>query len=147
MSRDKAMDAAIQLHRDVCLMTTNLDILDQYALSLQGTASKLLELKLGSSEFPVGGRRGGCPGAQSTPRFNPDGGYGSMATLVRSNHPGLELLVRNNQTFYGQYFLSLSLYFTVYVALLPAAARHIRLQLVRVFSGLPPCVGYFRKLS
>ena len=38
------MDAAIQLHRDVCLMATNLDILDQYALSLQGTASKILEL-------------------------------------------------------------------------------------------------------
>ena len=46
------MAAAIQLHRDVCLMTTNLDILDQYALSLQGTASKMLEISLGSSDFP-----------------------------------------------------------------------------------------------
>ena len=36
LSRDQAMDAAIQLHRGVCLMTTNLDVLDQYALCLQG---------------------------------------------------------------------------------------------------------------
>ena len=34
LSRDKAMGAAIWLQRDVCLMTTNLDILDQYVLSL-----------------------------------------------------------------------------------------------------------------
>ena len=33
-------------------MTTNLDILDQYALSLQGTASMMLEKCLGSSDFP-----------------------------------------------------------------------------------------------
>ena len=49
LSRDQAMAAAIQLHRDVCLMTTNLDILYQYALSLQGTASKILESSIGSS--------------------------------------------------------------------------------------------------
>ena len=52
LSWDQAMDAAIQLHRDVCLMTTNFDVLDLYALSLQGTASKMLELGLGSSVFP-----------------------------------------------------------------------------------------------
>ena len=46
------MDVAIQLHRDVCLMATNLDVLDQYALSLQGTASKILELGLDSGGFP-----------------------------------------------------------------------------------------------
>ena len=49
LSRDQAMATAIQLHRDVCLMTTN--FLDQYALSLQGTASKMLEMSLGSSDF------------------------------------------------------------------------------------------------
>ena len=52
LSRDKAMTAAIWLQLDVCLMTTNLDILDQYALLLQGTASKMLEKSLGSSDFP-----------------------------------------------------------------------------------------------
>ena len=46
------MDAAIQLHRDVCLMAANLDVLDQYVLSLQGTVSKMMELGLASSDFP-----------------------------------------------------------------------------------------------
>ena len=41
LSREQAIDKARQLHRDVCLMTTN--ILDQYALCLQGTASKILD--------------------------------------------------------------------------------------------------------
>ena len=52
LSRDQATNAAIQLHRDVCLMTTNLNVLDQYALSLQGTASKMLQLGLSSIDFP-----------------------------------------------------------------------------------------------
>ena len=34
------------------LITTNLDVLDQYALSLQGTASKILELGLHPRGFP-----------------------------------------------------------------------------------------------
>ena len=51
LTRDQAMDAAIQLHRDVFFMATNLDVLDQYALSLQGMASKILELGLDSREF------------------------------------------------------------------------------------------------
>ena len=33
LSRYQAMTAAMQLHRDACLMNTNLDILDQYALA------------------------------------------------------------------------------------------------------------------
>ena len=45
------MDAAIQLHWDACLMTTNLDVLEQYALSLQGTVSKILELGLDPRGF------------------------------------------------------------------------------------------------
>ena len=35
-----------------CLMKTNIDILDQYALSLQGTASKLIERSIRASDFP-----------------------------------------------------------------------------------------------
>ena len=50
LSREKAMAVAIQLHRDVCLMTMNLD---QYALSLQGAASKMLETSIGYSDYPV----------------------------------------------------------------------------------------------
>ena len=52
LSQDKAMAAAIRLQRDVSLMTTNLDILDRYAFSLQGTALKMLERSLGASDFP-----------------------------------------------------------------------------------------------
>ena len=37
------------------------------------------------------------------------------------------------------------LFQAVYVALLPVSVWHIRFLLVRVFSGLPPCEGYFRK--
>ena len=51
------MNAALQLHKDVCLMTTNLDVLDQYVLCLQGTASKFLELGLGSRGFPSSWKR------------------------------------------------------------------------------------------
>ena len=46
------MTAAMQLHKDACLMNTNLDILDQYALALHGTASKILEKTIGGSPYP-----------------------------------------------------------------------------------------------
>ena len=52
LSRDQAMTAAMQLHRDACLMNTNLDILDQYALALHGTASKILQKTIGGSPYP-----------------------------------------------------------------------------------------------
>ena len=48
LSRDQVVAAAVQLQRDVGLMQTNLDVLDQYSLALQGTASKLIELCLGA---------------------------------------------------------------------------------------------------
>ena len=47
LSHEQSIDAAHQLHRDVCLMMSNLNILDQYVLCLQGTATKLLELNFG----------------------------------------------------------------------------------------------------
>ena len=53
LSRDEAVAAAVQLQRDVILMQTNLDVLDQYLLALQGTASKLIELCLGARPFPT----------------------------------------------------------------------------------------------
>ena len=46
------MTAAMQLHRDACLMNTNLDILDAYALALHGTASKILQKTIGGSPYP-----------------------------------------------------------------------------------------------
>ena len=51
LSRDQAMTAAMRLHRDACLMQTNLDILDQYALALHGTASKLLQKTIGGGPY------------------------------------------------------------------------------------------------
>ena len=46
------MTAAMQLHKDACLMNTSLDILDQYALALHGTASKILQKTIGGSPYP-----------------------------------------------------------------------------------------------
>ena len=53
MDWDQAITAAVYLQRDVGLIQTNLDVLDQYTLSLQRTASKMIELCLGSREFPA----------------------------------------------------------------------------------------------
>ena len=78
LSQDKAMVAAIQLQRDVCLMQTNLDILDQYALSLQGTASKLIERSIGASDFPSAEVAAGGLG----PLRCRSGGYGAVAALA-----------------------------------------------------------------
>ena len=57
LSRDGAVAAAVQLQRDVGLMQTNLDVLDQYSLALQGTASKLIEVCWGAA---VSDGRSGC---------------------------------------------------------------------------------------
>ena len=61
LTREQAIDAASQLHRDVCLMTSNLDILDQYVLCLHGTASKILDISLGGC--------GGCGWGTPSPQF------------------------------------------------------------------------------
>ena len=52
LSRAQSVDAARKLHHDVVLMTSNLNILDQYVLCLQGTATKILELALNKADFP-----------------------------------------------------------------------------------------------
>ena len=52
LSRDRALTAAMQLHKDACLMKSNLDILDQYALALHGTASTILQRTIGGGPFP-----------------------------------------------------------------------------------------------
>ena len=52
LSCAQSVNVACQLHRDVCLVTSNLNILDQYDLCLQGTATKLLELTWGRPDFP-----------------------------------------------------------------------------------------------
>ena len=51
MSWWQTIDSARQLQHDAGLMTSNLNVLDQYALCLHGMASELLELVVGSHEF------------------------------------------------------------------------------------------------
>ena len=78
LSRDEAVAAAVQLQRDVGLMQTNLDVLDQYSLALQGTASKLIELCLGSRLFPTEEVAAGALG----PRVRrTNGGDGAVAAF------------------------------------------------------------------
>ena len=52
-SRDQAVTAVIHLQRDVGLMQTNVDVLDQYALSLQKAASRIIDRCLGPCEYPA----------------------------------------------------------------------------------------------
>ena len=65
LSRDRALTAAMQLHKDACLMQTNLDILDQYALALHGTAMALLQRTIGGGSFPGMEVLTGAPGAHA----------------------------------------------------------------------------------
>ena len=65
LSRDRALTAAMQLHKDACLMQTNLDILDQYALALHGTASTILQRTIGGASFPSTEVLTGAPGAHA----------------------------------------------------------------------------------
>ena len=53
LSRDQAVTAAVHLQRDVGLMQTNVDVLDQYTLSLQKAASRIIDLCLGPCEYPA----------------------------------------------------------------------------------------------
>ena len=65
LSRYQAMSAAMQLHKDACLMNTNLDILYQYALSLHGAASRILEKTIGGVPYPKAAVAAGAQGARA----------------------------------------------------------------------------------
>ena len=47
------MTAAVHLQRDVGLMKTNVDVLDQYAPSLQKAASRIIDICFSPSEYPA----------------------------------------------------------------------------------------------
>ena len=51
LSRGEAVTAAVHLQHDVGLMQTNVDVLDQYALSLQKAASRIIDICLGPSKY------------------------------------------------------------------------------------------------
>ena len=76
LSREQAIDAARQLYRDMCLMTTILDILDQY----------------GSPGLSF--RSGGCwgHGTPGPPGCSTNGGHGAMAPFSGSSCSGLFVL-------------------------------------------------------
>ena len=84
LSRDQAVAAAVHLQRDVGLMQTNVDVLDQYALSLQKTASRMIDLCLGSRGFSGGRCGGGYPWPSGPPRRGTDGSNGAVASIVGS---------------------------------------------------------------
>ena len=72
-----------QLHRDVCLMMSNLNIMDQYVLCLQGTATKILNLTLGSRNFPFAAvAAGAMRGSLGSSGFRLYGSYGFLANFV-----------------------------------------------------------------
>ena len=52
MTRVQTLDAVRQLQHDAWLMTSNLNVLNQYALYLHGMASEMLELVVGRHDFP-----------------------------------------------------------------------------------------------
>ena len=89
------MTAAMQLHRDACLMNTNLDILDQYVLALHGMAFKILQLEVAHTQEQSSSR---SAGPTSTSSFGPHGGIGSLGALdgpnavrhaiLQDQHPG-----------------------------------------------------------
>ena len=53
LSRDQAVTAAVHIQRDVGLMQANVDVLDQYALSLQKAASRIIDICLRPSKYPA----------------------------------------------------------------------------------------------
>ena len=52
MSREQTLHPALKLLCDTNLMTSNLNVLQQYALSLHGKASDILQLVFGRNYFP-----------------------------------------------------------------------------------------------
>ena len=53
LSREQAVTAAVHQQRDVRLMQTNVDVLDQYVLSLQKAASRIIDHCLGPYKYPA----------------------------------------------------------------------------------------------
>ena len=87
------MTAAMQLHKDAYLMNTNLDILDQYALSLHGAVSKIQQKTIGGSPYLMAAVAAGAQG----PRARRDGGNGSMEALSGSGTAWNNILTQYKQ--------------------------------------------------
>ena len=57
--------AAVHLQRDVGLMQTIVDVLDQYTLSIQKAASRIIDICLGPSEYPAAENATGALGPRA----------------------------------------------------------------------------------
>ena len=71
LSRDQAVTAAIHLQCDVGLLQTNVDVLDQYALSLQKAASRMIDNCLGPCMYPAEEVAAGALGPRIRPSLDP----------------------------------------------------------------------------
>ena len=91
LSRGQVVTAAIHLQRDVGLMQTNVDVLDQYALPLQKAASRMIDNCLGPCMYPAEGGCGGCPWASDPPRCGTNGRNGAVASVLGSATAPLEM--------------------------------------------------------
>ena len=78
------MSAAMQLHRDACLMQTNLDILDQYALAgvTRHGIENVTENDSGRS-IPKSRGNSRSTGTTRTSSLGANGGLGTLETFVR----------------------------------------------------------------
>ena len=90
LSKEQTMTAAMQLHRDACLMQTNLDILDQYALALHGTGVETITKYYWWGSLPWSGSGVGGTRDIRTPSLSANGSTRAVETqygpiTVRSN--------------------------------------------------------------
>ena len=85
LSKDRALTAAMQLHKDACLMKSNLDILDQYALALHGTASTILQRSIGCGSFPGAEVLAGAPRGTCRKNIGTNGGAWTLETYAGPN--------------------------------------------------------------
>ena len=77
MDRQDVMAMALELQRDASLMASNLQVLDQYVMSLNRMSSEVLSLRTRSLPGARGQRR--SPGAPGALRGHPDGSHGIVA--------------------------------------------------------------------
>ena len=82
MTRVQTLDAARQLQRDATLMTSNLSVLQQYNLSLHGTASDILQLVVRRHCFPSTAVHDAAPVSRIRHAYT-HGRYGSLAPTER----------------------------------------------------------------
>ena len=97
LNQTQTLDVMRQLQHDASLMTSNLSVLDQYALSFHGAASDLLHLIVGCPDFPSAAVNDAAP----VPRVRRSSTYIEAMGLWRPPHrpggPALEFFHQGPQ--------------------------------------------------